>query len=79
LHAHIGGTILDASGRRYSIAGTFFDNGNRHVVPMQSYYGDGHVTISGSAGRVVGNAILYRVVEGGDSWSINFTHIDTCS
>lgn len=79
LHAYIGGGVLDASGRRYSIAGTFFDDGTRHVVPGQDYYGAGRVTIGGSAGRVIGNAILYRVVEGGDSWSIDFTHIDTCN
>ena len=79
LHAHLTGRVLDAAGRSYAIAGTFFDDGSRHVLQGQAYYGIGQVAISGSAGRVVGRAILYRVVEGGDSWSIDFTKIDTCS
>jgi hypothetical protein len=79
LHAHLTGTVLDADGRSYQITGTFFDDGSRHVLQGQDYYGIGQVTIAGTAGRVVGQAILYRVIEGGDSWSIDFTKIDTCT
>jgi hypothetical protein len=79
LHARLGGMVVDSAGHQYRIAGTFFDDGSRHVLPGQDYYGIGHVAISGSAGRVVGNAILYRVIEGGDSWSIDFTKVDTCT
>ena len=64
---------------RRPITGTFFDDGSRHVVPGQDYYGIGHVVIAGSAGHIVGEAILYRVTEGGDSWSSDFTKIDTCT
>ena len=42
----------------------------------QDYYGIGHVAIKGSAGRVVGEAILYRTTDGGDSWSLDFTRVD---
>ena len=79
LHAQVAGTVVDAAANRYRITGTFFDNGSRHVVPGQDYYGIGHVTISGSVGKVVGRAILYRTTDGGDSWSMDFTKIDTCS
>jgi hypothetical protein len=79
LYAHLSGSVLDAAGRSYQISGAFFDDGSRHVLPGQDYYGIGHVTISGSAGRVVGTAILYRVEEGGDSWAIDFTKIDACT
>jgi hypothetical protein len=79
LHAQVAGTVIDSAANRYRIIGTFFDNGSRHVVPGQDYYGAGHVTISGSAGRVIGQAILYRTTDGGDSWSIDFTRVDTCT
>lgn len=79
LHAHVAGTIVDSAGSSYRITGTFFDDGSRHVVPGQDYYGIGHVTITGSAGRVVGQSILYRTTDGGDSWSLDFTKIDTCT
>jgi hypothetical protein len=79
LHARLLGTVVDSAASRYRITGTFFDDGSRHVLPGQDYYGIGHVAITGSAGRVVGDAILYRVIEGGDSWSIDFTRIDTCT
>jgi hypothetical protein len=79
LHATVAGTIVDSAANRYRIKGTFFDDGSRHVLPDQDYYGIGHVAITGSAGRVVGEAILYRVTEGGDSWSLDFTRIDTCT
>jgi hypothetical protein len=79
LHAQVAGTVVDSAANRYRIHGTFFDDGSRHVLPGQDYYGLGHVTISGSAGRVVGQAILYRVIEGGDSWSLDVTKIDTCT
>jgi hypothetical protein len=79
LHALLLGSVVDSAGARYRISGTFFDDGSRHVLPGQDYYGIGHVTITGSAGRVVGDAILYRVEEGGDSWSIDFTKIATCT
>ena len=45
----------------------------------QDYYGIGHVAITGSAGRVVGEAILYRATDGGDSWSLDFTRVDGCT
>jgi hypothetical protein len=79
LHAQVAGTVIDSAANRYRITGSFFDNGSRHVLPGQDYYGIGHVAIMGSAGRVVGQAILYRVIEGGDSWSLDFTKIDTCT
>jgi hypothetical protein len=79
LHARLVGRVLDAVGRRYAVSGTFFDDGSRHVLAGQDFYGIGQVTISDSGRRIAGEAILYRVVEGGDSWSIDFTHIDTCS
>ena len=79
LHARVAGTVIDSAANRYRITGTFFDNGSRHVLPGQDYYGIGHVAITGSAGRVVGQAILYRVTDGGDSWSLDFTKIDTCT
>jgi hypothetical protein len=79
LHAQVLGTVVDSTGNHYTITGTFFDDGFRHVLPGQNYYGIGHVAITGSAGRVVGTAILYRVIEGGDAWSIDFTKIDTCT
>lgn len=79
LHARVRGTVVDSAANRYRITGTFFDDGSRHVLPGQDYYGIGQVAITGSAGRVAGQAILYRVVEGGDSWSIDFTRIDTCT
>ena len=77
LHAHLVGTVADSAANRYRITGTFFDDGSRHVLPGQDYYGIGHVAIKGSAGRVVGKAILYRTTDGGDSWSIDFTRVDT--
>jgi hypothetical protein len=79
LHARVAGTVVDSAANRYRIIGTFFDDGSRHVVPGQDYYGIGHVTITGSAGRVVGQAILYRTTDGGDFWSLDFTSIDTCT
>lgn len=79
LHAQVAGTVVDSAANRYRITGSFFDNGSRHVLPGQDYYGIGHVTITGSAGRVVGQAILYRTTDGGDSWSLDFTKIDTCT
>lgn len=79
LHAQVSGTVVDSAGSRYRITATFFDDGSRHVVPGQDYYGIGHVSITGSAGRVVGQAILYRTTDGGDSWSLDFTKIDTCT
>jgi hypothetical protein len=79
LHAHVAGTVVDSASNRYRITGAFFDNGSRHVLEGQDYYGIGHVTISGSAGRVIGQAILYRTTDGGDSWSMDFTKIDTCT
>jgi hypothetical protein len=79
LHAQLLGTVVDSAASRYRIKGTFFDDGSRHVLPGQDYYGIGHVAITGLAGRVAGDAILYRVTEGGDSWSIDFTRIDTCT
>ena len=79
LHAHLAGTVTDAAANHYRISGTFFDDGSRHVLPGQDYYGIGHLAIKGSAGRVVGRAILYRTTDGGDSWSLDFTKIDTCT
>lgn len=79
LHAQVAGTIVDSAGRPYRIHATFFDDGSRHVLPGQDYYGTGHVAIRGSAGRLVGQAILYRTTDGGDSWSLDFTRIDTCT
>jgi hypothetical protein len=79
LHAHVTGTVVDSASNRYRIHGTFFDDGSRHVVPGQDYYGIGNVTITGSAGRVIGQAILYRTTDGGDSWSIDFTRIHNCT
>ena len=79
LHAHVVGTIVDSAGNRYRITGTFFDDGSRHVLPGQDYYGIGQVAITGSAGRVDGEAILYRVTDGGDSWSVDFTRVDSCT
>ena len=79
LHARVAGTVVDSNANRYRINGSFFDDGSRHAVPGQDYYGLGHVTITGAAGRVVGQAILYRVTDGGDSWSLDFTKIDTCT
>ena len=79
LHAQVSGTVVDSAANRYRITGAFFDDGSRHVLPGQDYYGIGNVTISGSGGRVIGQAILYRTTDGGDSWSIDFTRIDTCT
>ena len=79
LHAHVLGSVVDSTESHYHLIGTFFDDGSRHVVPGQDFYGIGHVAITGPAGRVVGDAILYRIIEGGDSWSIDFTKIDTCT
>jgi hypothetical protein len=79
LHAKVVGTVPDSNGQRYRITATFFDDGSRHVLPGQDYYGIGHVTLSGPAGRVVGQAILYRTTDEGDSWSLDFTRIDTCT
>ena len=79
LHARVAGTVIDSAANRYRITGTFFDDGSRHVLPGQDYYGIGDVAITGSAGRVVGEAILYRVTDGGDSWSLDFTRVDTCT
>jgi hypothetical protein len=79
LHASLLGTVVDSAGHRYRVAGAFFDDGSRHVLPGQDYYGIGHVVIAGSADRVAGTAILYRVSDGGDSWSIDFTKIDDCA
>jgi hypothetical protein len=79
LHARVAGTVVDSAANRYRVTGTFFDDGSRHVLPGQDYYGIGHVTISGSAGRVIGQAILYRTTDGGDSWSMDFTRIDSCT
>ena len=79
LHARVAGAVIDSAANRYRITGTFFDDGSRHVLPGQNYYGIGHVAITGSAGRVVGQAILYRTTDGGDSWSLDFTKIDTCT
>ena len=79
LHAQVAGTVVDSASNRYRIIGTFFDNGSRHVLSGQDYYGIGHVMIKGSAGRVVGDAILYRTISGGDSWSIDFTKVDSCT
>jgi hypothetical protein len=76
LHAQVAGTVIDSAANRYRITGSFFDNGSRHVLPGQDYYGIGHVVISGSAGQVIGRAILYRTTDGGDSWSMDFTRID---
>jgi hypothetical protein len=79
LHAQVAGQVVDSSGNRYRITATFFDDGSRHVLPGQDYYGIGRVAIQGSAGRVVGDAILYRTTDGGDSWSIDFTKVDACT
>jgi hypothetical protein len=79
LHAQVVGTIVDSTAHRYRISGTFFDDGSRHVLAGQDYYGIGQVAIKGSAGSVVGRAILYRVTDGGDSWSLDFTRIDGCT
>ena len=79
LHARVAGTVVDSAGNHYRIRGRFFDDGSRHVLPGQDYYGIGHVAIMGSVGRVVGQAILYRTTDGGDSWSLDFTKVDTCT
>ena len=79
LHAHVSGTVVDSASNHYRIHGTFFDDGSRHVLPGQDYYGIGDVAITGSAGRVIGQAILYRTTDGGDSWSIDFTRIHNCT
>jgi hypothetical protein len=79
LHAKVAGTVVDSAGRNYRIKGSFFDDGSRHVLSGQDYYGIGHVAIKGRAGRVVGEAVLYRVTDGGDSWSLDFTKIETCT
>jgi hypothetical protein len=79
LHAQVVGTVVDSASNRYRIKGRFFDDGSRHVLEGQDYYGIGQVAIMGAAGRVVGEAILYRTTDGGDSWSIDFTRIDGCT
>jgi hypothetical protein len=79
LRAQLAGSILDAARHRYTISGSFFDDGSRHVLAGQDYYGVGQVTIGDSTHTIAGNALLYRVSAGDDSWSIDFTHIDTCT
>jgi hypothetical protein len=75
----VSGTVEDASGNVYHLAGEFLDTSIHYLFLGDLLFdGFGHVTLSGSAGTVTGDA-EFRVVNGPLDYAFVFTNIHTCN
>jgi hypothetical protein len=74
----VSGTAEDRAGNVYHVAGNFLDTSVHYLFLGDLLFdGFGHVTLSGPAGTVTGQAEL-RVVNGPLEYAFVFTSIDNC-
>jgi hypothetical protein len=80
LHAQVDGAVSDVAGGSYHVSGTFSQNGTTQF-PLEQvpFDGTGHLTISGAAGVISGDA-AFRVVQVFPlEWDFWITRIDRCA
>jgi hypothetical protein len=78
LRTSVAGTVQDQSGNTYRLAGVFLDTSIHYLFFNDLLFdGVGHVTLSGPAGTVTGEAEL-RVVNGPLEYAFVFTSIQRC-
>jgi hypothetical protein len=79
LHAEIQGTMADANGNVFRVAGSFDESGTTPFPDFQvAFDGSGHATMTGPAGRVSGDATFVDVTAGPSEWDVYFTSVDVC-
>jgi hypothetical protein len=79
LRTSVAGTVQDQSGNTYQLAGVFLDTSIHFLFLGDLLFdGVGHVTLSGPAGTVTGEAEL-RVVNGPLEYAFVFTSIQRCN
>jgi hypothetical protein len=80
LHADVHGTMSDANGNVFRVSGNFDESG---LTPFPDFFvpfdGSGHLTISGPAGVVSGDADFVDVTDFPQEWDFYFTNIRVCT
>jgi hypothetical protein len=79
LTANVHGTVTDSSGNVYRVNGHFADRGIHTLLLFDLIFnGEGHLVITGPAGRYVGKAVG-RAVMGPPERLLAFTEMSVCS
>lgn len=81
LSADLTGAIQDVAGNSYTVSGNFTDNSTRSGTVWGDdllFDGVGQISLSGSAGTVVGRA-EFRFVIGPDEMTLFFTSVKSCT